>query len=158
MKAHSLLLIVSIFACAPLGLCGCSRDSPPEGKPVAAISDDTYFSRSATWYRMGSQLVVVDPNAPRVITMEPWHETIFSAADGEHTVGQFVTDMAAQYEGGGPAGLRDQIHGLIGVLVSEGIVRLHVEPKRLPPYFAIEASKQDPEILAAQMRADGLIK
>lgn len=128
---------------------------------MITISDQAYFSRSATWRQMGDHVMVHDsfsPKAPRVITMEPWHKTVFMAADGEHTIGQFLDEMGAQYEGGTPAGLREQIHGLIAVLFGEGIIRLHSEAKPLPPYFATDAFKQDPQVIAAQMRADGLIK
>lgn len=128
---------------------------------MITISDQAYFSRSATWIQAGDHVMVHDsfsPKAPRMITMEPWHQTVFMAADGEHTIGQFVDHMGAQYEGGTPAGLREQIHGLIAVLLDEGIIRLHSEAKPLPPYFATDAFKKDSQVTAAQMRADGLIK
>src|SRR5690349_14614299 len=122
--------------------------------------DHRYFSRAATWYRMDGRLVVHDsssPKAPRVITMEPWHEVAFLAADGRHTVEEFVRHMGSHYEGGGPPGLREQIHGIINELVAEGIVRLHAEPTALPPYFADEHFRQPREIRKAQREADGLI-
>ena len=109
---------------------------------------------------MGEQLVVHDsfsPRAPRMITMEKWHETVFMAADGVHTIGEFVDHMGAQYDGDTPVGLREQIHRLIGELVDEGILRLHAEPVPLPDYFATESLKQDRQAQAAQMRADALI-
>jgi hypothetical protein len=122
--------------------------------------DDRYFSRAATWYRMGERLVVHDsfsPKAPRLITMEPWHEVAFMAADGEHTVDEFVRHMGSQYEGGMPPGLREQIHGIINELAGEGILRIHEQPKPLPPYFAEDHFQQPPEVRKAQMEADGLI-
>lgn len=66
---------------------------------------DQYFSRAASWHRMGEQIVVHDSltnQAPRMITMDPWPQLVFSAADGQHTVGQFVEQLAAQYEGSPP--------------------------------------------------------
>ncbi len=128
---------------------------------MTAISDDLYFSRAATWLLMGEQVVVHDsfsPKAPRMITMEPWHEVVFMAADGEHTVGQFVAQMGAQYSGGTPAGLREQVHEIIAVLVHEGVIRIHPLPQPLPPYFASDSSGQDPQTRAAQMRVDGLLE
>ena len=96
-------------------------------------------------------------SAPRMITMEPWHEVAFMAADGEHTVDEFVRHMASQYEGGEPKGLRQQIHEIVGTLIDEGILRIHDKPQSLPPYFAEEYFEKDAEIRKQQMQADGLI-
>jgi hypothetical protein len=122
--------------------------------------DDRYFSRAATWNRMHQRLVVHDSfstKAPRMITMEPWHEVAFMGADGEHTVAEFVRHMGSQYEGGMPRGLREQIHRIISELAREGILCIHEQPKPLPPYFAEEYSRQPPDVRKAQMEADGLI-
>ena len=122
--------------------------------------DNRYFSRAATWSRLDQRLVVHDsfsPQAPRMITMEPWHEVAFMAADGEHTVGEFVAHMGSQYEDGMPSGLREQIHGIINELSAEGILRIHEQPQALPPYFAEEYFEQTAEVRKAQMKADGLI-
>ena len=109
---------------------------------------------------MEDRLVVHDSFsalAPRMITMEPWHEVTFMAADGEHTVDEFVNHMAAQYEDGEPVGLRQQIHGIIGTLIDEGILRIHDEPQAIRPYFAEEYFEKDAEIRKQQLQADGLI-
>ncbi|MBX7103580.1 MAG: hypothetical protein K1X57_05840 [Gemmataceae bacterium] len=89
--------------------------------------------------------------------MEPWYEVVFMAADGEHTVGDFVKHMSAQYEGGEPKGLRQQIHGIIGTLIDEGILRLHGDSQTLPSYFSEEYFEKDAEFRRQQMQADGLI-
>jgi hypothetical protein len=122
--------------------------------------DAQYFSRCATWYQMKGRLVVNDsrsPNAPRVITMEPWHEIVFSAADGEHTVADLVATLGREYAGGPPAGLREQVCSLIADLAGEGIVRLHESPVKLPPYYAEEYFAEPAAVRKAQMQADGLI-
>jgi hypothetical protein len=122
--------------------------------------DNQYFSRAATWSRLDERLVVHDtfsPQAPRMITMEPWHEVVFLSADGEHTIDEFVRHMGSQYEGAPPAGLREQIHEIVQVLVAEGILRIHDHPAPLPPDFAEEFSSQPPEVRKAQMEADGLL-
>jgi hypothetical protein len=124
------------------------------------MSPNQYFSRAATWNIMDKHLVVHDsfsPNAPRMITMEPWHEVVFSAADGQHTIEQFVQHMGQQYPQGMPKGLREQICQIIDELIGEGILRLHNEPKELPRYFAEDSFSVPPDILKAQMQADGLI-
>jgi hypothetical protein len=122
--------------------------------------DAQYFSRSATWYQLKERLVVNDSRsakAPRVITMEPWHEIVFSAADGEHTVAELVATLRREYQGGPPAGLREQVCALIADLTGEGIVRLHDSPAKLPPYYAEEYFAQPAAVRKAQMQADGLI-
>lgn len=123
--------------------------------------EHSYFSRCATWHLLENRLVVNDsrsPRAPRVITMEPWHEVVFGAADGEHTVDQFVEQLGKEYEGGPPAGLRAQIVEIIGVLVGEGIVRIHAAPEPLAIYLAENYLAQPPEVRKAQMLADGFVK
>ncbi len=123
--------------------------------------DDSFFSRAATWSRTGGQRLTVhdsfSPKAPRVITMEPWHEVAFMAADGEHSVGDFIRHMGSQYDGGMPAGLSEQIRGIIRELVAEGVIRLHPEPKSLPPYFAEDHFAQPADVREAQMESDGLL-
>ena len=78
------------------------------------------------------------------------------AADGEHTIREFVERMGAQYEGGAPAGLQDQIESIVSDLTREGILRVHDVPTPLPTYFAEEYFAQPQEVRQAQMRADGL--
>ena len=109
---------------------------------------------------MENRLVVHDsfsPLAPRMVTMEPWHEVVFMAADGEHTVDGFVSHMASQYENGEPAGLRQQIHEVLSALSDEHVLRIHVHPEPLPAYFAEEYFEKDAETRKQQMQADGLI-
>lgn len=68
--------------------------------------------------------------------MDPWPEIVFLAADGEHTVEEYVREMMMQYEGTPPPGVREQIHRTLNDLVNEGILRLHEEPEPLPPEYA----------------------
>jgi len=89
--------------------------------------------------------------------MEQWHEIVFSAADGEHTIGELVASLGGEYPGGAPAGLREQVISLVSDLVQEGILRLHPKPENLPPYYAEEYFAKPPEVRKAQMQADGLI-
>ena len=122
--------------------------------------DGKYFSRAATWHVLDGHIVANDsrsPKAPRLITMDPWPELVFSAADGEHTVGELITSLASEYASGAPAGLREQVHEIVDELVEEGMLRLHDSPEKLPPYFAENYFDEPPDVRAAQMRADGLI-
>jgi hypothetical protein len=122
--------------------------------------DAQYFSRCATWHMSQDRLVVHDsrsPKAPRVLTMEQWHEIVFSAADGEHTVAELVATLGTQYEGGAPSSLREQVCSLVSDLVDEGIIRAHAAPAKLPPYYAEEYFAQPPEVRKLQMQRDGLL-
>lgn len=73
----------------------------------------------------------ITPHAPRMITMEPWHQIIYLAANGEHTVGELVAKIGSMYEGGAPAELGDQVIGLIGELEAEMVLEVHDSPKEL---------------------------
>jgi hypothetical protein len=79
------------------------------------------------------------------------------AADGQHTVGQFVEQMAMQYEGGPPSGLREQIFQVVSELGGEGIIRFHEREEEMPVYFREDYFSQPPEIWREKMRTDGLI-
>lgn len=122
--------------------------------------DSQFFSRSATWQFMQDRLVVIDSfssKAPRMITMEEWHETVFLAADGRHTVRELIEQIGKHFPDGPPDGLGDHILSVIEALIAEEILRLHDAPEDLPPYFEEEFSTQSPEIRKAQMEADGLL-
>ncbi len=93
-----------------------------------------------------------------MITMDPWPQLVFAAADGQHTVAQLITHLGTQYEGGAPSGLAEQVEKMVETLVQEGIVRLSDKPVMLPPYYAEDYFAAPPETRAEQMRADGLIK
>lgn len=97
--------------------------------------DTLFMSRTARYRVFETGIVVIDPNSPRVITMDPWPQLIFLSADGAHTVAQFVDHLSAQYEGGAPAGLTNQIHDIVSKLERDGLLHLHAEPMPLPSMF-----------------------
>ncbi len=122
------------------------------------MNPNHYFSRCAGWTTLKNCIVVSDPNRPRMITMDRWGEVVFMAADGHHTIEQFVEYMGKQYPQGEPAGLREQIYGMIDALVSDGIVAVHDLPKTLPLYYAVDRFSIPKETVRDLMEADGLIK
>jgi len=133
------------------------------GEPAAGDNMTArYFARCATWHKLTDDQIVVhdsfSPRAPRMITMDPWPQLVFLAADGQHTVGALVAQLGSGYEGGPPPGLEAQVLSLVQELIGEGIIRVSHEPAPLPPYFAEEYSAASPEERGRQMRADGLIK
>jgi len=95
-----------------------------------------YFSRTARFDRMGDKTIAIDPNSPRVITMDPWPELVFGMADGQHTVGELQAHMAGEYKNGPPAGLDEQIVSVVRELEQEHLIRLHDKAVQLPFYLA----------------------
>lgn len=147
-------------ACAKCGydLTGNTSGTCPECGTTAVVRDVTdgaYFSRCTTWHWVDEKILVIDPNAPRVITMEPWAEIVFVAAQGETTVGNFVSNLENQFEGDAPAGLRSQTHEIIGALVHKGVVRLHNAPESLPPEYAAANATGLPEQMISGAKPDG---
>jgi hypothetical protein len=153
-------MIRSVVLIASAVLAGC-QPAPKPGTVEEVCLDSQYFSRCATWSRLDDQIVVhdsVSPQAPRMITMDPWPQMVFMAADGVHTVDEFVEHMGNQYEGGPPDGLREQIHAILDELVGEGIVKLHDEPEALPPFIAEEYFEKTPEVRKQEMIEHGVIE
>ncbi|WP_309385354.1 hypothetical protein [Cerasicoccus frondis] len=95
--------------------------------------------------------------APRVITMEPWHQLIFLAADGQHEIQEFIDHMANEYDPI-PDGLAEQILSLIGVLEGEGILEVSDEKVQLPPFWHEEYFAESPETRKQQMIEAGILE
>lgn len=114
-----------------------------------------YFSRAARFDRIGDKIVAVDPNAPRMITLDPWPELVFQMADGQHTVAQLGAHLASQYQKGAPAGLDQQVASIVRDLERERLIRLHSEPVTLPFYLAKPVAEQNPEEARKAMERDG---
>ena len=141
------------FAVAALLMMGCVQ------KESNVNEDDAkYLRRCARHDVMEEEIVVIDPNSPRVITMEPWPQLIFLSADGEHTISELVTKIGSQYENGPPPELPEQVRDIVKNLASEGIIELLDSPSPLPYYLASPISDQDPEKAKRLMVQDGLIK
>lgn len=43
--------------------------------------------------------IVLDPHQPRMLTMDPWPQIVFLAADGQKTIAEFIDHLARQYAG-----------------------------------------------------------
>lgn len=74
--------------------------------------------------RTGRRYIVVDPLGPRVLTLDPWPQTIFIAADGQQTIEAYVYHMAKQYSGKAPAGLASTILHEINTLLGYKLIEL----------------------------------
>lgn len=120
---------------------------------------DKYFSRRMPWSALNEEQIVVHdaitPHAPRMITMEPWHQIIYLAANGEHTVAHLVEKLGSMYDGGAPDGLADQVVELIQILESEMVLEVHDSPKELPEEFREDClAKGKEEAAGGEEQAD----
>ena len=119
--------------------------------------DSKYFIRNAQFLLLNERVVIIDSNSPTVVTMDEWPELIFLAADGQHTIAEFIASIGSEYDGGMPEGLPEQIRSIIQDLSEHGYITLLSSKKTLPYYFAIPVEEQDKEKAKALMEADGVI-
>lgn len=97
---------------------------------------DKYFSKVAQWGNLEDNMIfVIDPNAARMITMDPWPQTVFLAADGQKTIEEFVYEMASSYSSNVPNGLAAVILQELNGLLSEKIIQLTDHKVNLSPEF-----------------------
>lgn len=98
---------------------------------------DCHFYRVAQWYKIANgDIMVVDPNTPRVVTFDPWPRIIFLEAQGKQTVTEFVFYMASQYEKKIPIELDETILSMIDNVLKTGLIRLSNVPVELDPKHA----------------------
>ena len=91
-----------------------------------------FFIRTAEWDWMDDEnIYVVDPHNPRVLTLNPWGQWIFIAANGQMTVTEYVMYMADKYKGEIPEILDQTIIDELRTLVEYGIIAF-VETKQRP--------------------------
>lgn len=131
---------------------GCSR------KEKEKQLQNQYIVRYARYDIIDDHIIAFDPDNPRVVTMDPWFEVIYAAADGQHTVSEFIAQISSEYPDGAPDGLPHQISGFVGKMVAEGLIRLSPVPIDLPYYLASPVSEQDPGKAKELMIRDGLIE
>jgi len=136
------------------GTVGCERRSEVKTGQMKK----SYFVRCARYDMMGEHIVIIDPRSPRVITLDPWLEVIFAAADGQRTGQQLIDNLKTQYAGGAPAGLEEQTLQMMEKLLAEGLIRLTDKPAQLPYYLSMPAAQQDKQKALAEMKKDGYIK
>lgn len=103
-----------------------------------------YFLRAASWMWVSeSQIIAIDQHNPRVITMDPWAQLIFLAAEGQKTIEEYVYSMAEQYIGKVPAKLDETIINEIQTLVKERMIVLSDTKKRPDPDFDMPKKKDE---------------
>ncbi|SFM86156.1 hypothetical protein SAMN05428949_1081 [Chitinophaga sp. YR627] len=103
------------------------------------VNKDKYFVRVAHFMEMNyyqSTITVTDPHGPRMITMDPWPETIFLNANGKLTVREYIEETARAYNGNVPALLDKCIIEELEKLVFElRIIELTDVPNAIRPEF-----------------------
>lgn len=148
-----------LLACAAivgiLVFSGCRRTN---GAAQLDKYKSRFFARCLRYDIMDGHTLVTDNRSPTVITLDPWLEVIFAAADGRRTAQQFVTELAAQYPGGAPSGLTAQTFLFLAEMEAEGLIRFSDQPVQLPYYLSMPSSQQDKDRALAEMKKDGYIK
>ena len=154
----ALRAILPIVLIACVSACDTRQAEAPSIRPDSTTVSDIgsmYFSRAARFDWMSEQVVAIDPNAPRIITMDPWPELVFQMADGQHTVDQLRAYLSAEYEKGAPSGLNEQVISIVRELERERLIRLHGAPVALPFYLEKPVAEQDTVEARKAMERDG---
>jgi hypothetical protein len=109
-----------------------TKTLPPFETLAGFPQKDHYFIRTAAWRPFDSKkIAVVDPHQPRMITMDPWPQIVFLAADGQKTVAEFIFDMADKYTGAIPGHLdKTVIDELMKLVEKYRIVQFSEQRKR----------------------------
>lgn len=114
-----------------------------DANSLKALADytnkDKYFVRVAQFMEIDFNkctISIIDPHGPRMITMDPWPETIFLNATGKHTVKEYIEETAKKYKGNIPPQLDNYIISELEKLVFEyRIIELTDVPNALKPEF-----------------------
>lgn len=113
-----------------------ARKLPPFDVLKAYEFRNHYFRRTATWNWLDTEnIVVIDPHSPRMITMDPWPQKIFLAADGQKTIEEYVIEVAHEYSGTAPALLDQTIIEELKGLLAIKIVELSTAKERPLPVY-----------------------
>ncbi|MGN6491078.1 MAG: hypothetical protein ACTHLE_03705 [Agriterribacter sp.] len=97
---------------------------------------NSYFVRVAQWYWLKDNMIaVIDPHNPRMLSMDPWPQSVFLAAEGKKTVSEYIHAVADDYTGEIPASLDQTIIEEIEKLAGYRIILLVDEPQDLNDLF-----------------------
>lgn len=117
----------------------------PKEDPYSLEALASYFNKNKYFVRVArfmeidynqSTITVIDPHGPRMITMDPWPESIFLSATGQRTVKQYIEDTAESYKGNIPTKLDSFIISELEKLVFKyRIIELTDVPNTLEPQF-----------------------
>jgi len=97
---------------------------------------DKYFKRIATWSWHDEKMIfVMDNHAPRFITMDPWPQKIFLAADGQKTIREYVHEVSGEYRDNVPDRLDQTIIHELETLLKEKIIEFQNIKQRPNPLY-----------------------
>lgn len=124
----------------------------------ASDIDALYFIRNTRYVMMKERLVLVERDRAGMVTVDEWPQLVYLSADGEHTVGEFISVLGKQYASGMPQGFEAQTRQVIRDLASRGYIALLPTKKQLPYYLSMPVEQQDKEKAKTLTEADGFIK
>jgi hypothetical protein len=86
---------------------------------------DKYFYRLIPFRKLDDRTAVAfDNKSPRLITFDPWPQTIFLSATGLKTIYEFTVEMAKMYKGSVPPGLEQTIIEETEKLVKDNVLAI----------------------------------
>lgn len=113
-----------------------NKNSPRFKTLESFLERDFYFVRMAPWDHIDAHnIVVFDPHSSKILTLDPWPQLIFNAANGKRTVSEFVHHLAGQYGKKIPAQLDRTIIQEILKLLEDGLIAFSRYPGRPLPEF-----------------------
>jgi len=123
----------------------------------ASSLDPQFFARNVTYEMVGERVALMGPG-PTVTSVDDWGQLVFLAADGEHTVGELIAQLAGKYPNGIPRELPEQVRHIVREMAKAGFLTLAANRAPLPYYLSMPMQKQDVQRSKRLMEADGFIK
>ena len=118
-----------------------------------------YFKRTTVFNVEEDAISVVDVHKNNTLTpLDPWMGAVLSLADGQHTVAELISHMAAQYPNGAPENLTETLESVIEHLIEAKLVELTPHPSILPYYLQVPMDQQDQERATEMMINDGFLR
>jgi hypothetical protein len=109
------------------------NDMPEFNHLLASPYKDKYPVRKCRWGWLDNKMIwLVDNNAPRTITLDPWPQLIYLAATGQYTITELVYNFAKKYYSKIPGELDKTILHQIETLLKEQLIELKDEISFLP--------------------------
>ncbi|RKQ49889.1 hypothetical protein BXY85_0891 [Roseivirga pacifica] len=137
------------------------KEVPPFHELEKSEQKDQFFKRLSQWDWLDSDTIhVIDRNAPRMITMDPWPQLVFLSAKGQITISEFVYEMVGKYGRSQtvPEELDVIVLDTIDRLINEGLIALLNEQEVLPYYIDLPTSMQEKEKAERLMIRDNFLK
>ena len=104
------------------------KDCPKFEALAGFINKDLYFVRTAQWNWLDEdKIFAIDPVKPRMLTLDPWPQIIFLAADGQLSVTEYINYVAGKYSGNIPENLDRTIIDELLKLESYQIIKFVAE-------------------------------